>query len=445
MEHPDGSPSSRPTQRRAPGAAMGAVSEVGTHDPSLLLRCVGDGSVTAVLDDRVGTGVRVGDVVGDLAVPRQSAALQALVHRVARDHTPAAAWIAFGGVAGGSHVLQVVGMMDHVAGPPATPDVVVAAAADPLALERLLQAWADGPDDVLSLLQRAMARSDPLPDPQSGRSGSSDSLMAGVLTASIAELRELVATMGDQVESQRRLAEDRAEVLAAVAHDLRSPLGSIVGFAELLRPRLAGRLDDDERLCLERIEAQGHRLLRLADDLVDASTIDEGAVRLDLEDVLLADLLAEAVALYAPTAQQKGISVSLAGPEPAAVGTLDRARFHRVLDNLLSNAIKFSAAHVGARIRVGGEIEDGAVHVTVEDEGVGIEPERFDRLFDRFTVTHTPGTEGERGSGLGLAITAALVRAHGGGLTLSSEPECGTRVIVRIPRSGPASSDPSDG
>jgi signal transduction histidine kinase len=213
------------------------------------------------------------------------------------------------------------------------------------------------------------------------------------------ELRRLLTGERRLVESLRELDRQKAEFTAVVAHDLRSPLTSIRGYAELLREG-----GPSER-ALAAIERNSDRLLRLVDDLTG------GAGELALEKVDLAELARAAVEQARPAAHAGRVELEL-DLEPSPVQG-DAHRLAQVFDNLIGNAVKYSpGGHVCIYVRPG-----GIVHVS--DTGVGIPADELPRVFDRFYRAST--SSGFLGSGIGLATAQAIVEAHGGAIEVTSE------------------------
>lgn len=222
---------------------------------------------------------------------------------------------------------------------------------------------------------------------------------------------------------------ERAEFLAVVSHEMRTPLTSIIAFSELLRGE-AGGLSPDGLRFLGIIERNADRLLRLIDDLLMLNRGAVGSQPLDLTQVSLPDLAAESVKSAGPVAAKSGVTVHLdAGEGPDVVA--DPRRLTQVLDNLIGNAVKFS--HVEGLVRVRLRYVRGTWRIDVSDTGIGIPPDEEARLFGLFVRGSNARTAGLPGTGLGLAIVKSLVEMHGGHVKVESVLDRGTKFSVFLP------------
>ncbi|HEY6493563.1 MAG TPA: HAMP domain-containing sensor histidine kinase [Trebonia sp.] len=221
----------------------------------------------------------------------------------------------------------------------------------------------------------------------------------------------------------------RAEFLAVVSHEMRTPLTSIISFSELLRGEASG-LSPDGLHFLDIIERNADRLLQLIDDLLMLNRLEAGGLPLELTEVSLPDLAADAVKNAAPVAAKSGVTVHLdAGEGPLLVA--DPRRLAQVLDNLIGNAVKFS--HVGGLVRVGLRQARRTWRIDVSDTGIGIPSDEVTRLFGPFVRGSNARTAGLPGTGLGLAIVKSLVEMHGGQVKVESVLEEGTTFSVFLP------------
>jgi signal transduction histidine kinase len=225
------------------------------------------------------------------------------------------------------------------------------------------------------------------------------------------------------------LDDRRSEFLAVVSHELRTPLTSIVSFSELLRGEAAGLSADGVRF-LDIIERNADRLLRLIDDLLMLNRLESGALPLEVEEVVIPDLVAEAVKSAVPVAAKSRVTIHLDEGEGPPIHA-DPRRLLQVLDNLIGNAVKFS--HVGGLVRVSAKYLRGSWRIDVSDTGIGIPADEAARLFGPFTRGSNARIAGLPGTGLGLSIVKSLVEMHGGHVTVESELDVGTTFSVFLP------------
>ncbi|MGI8856012.1 MAG: GAF domain-containing protein [Thermomicrobiales bacterium] len=227
------------------------------------------------------------------------------------------------------------------------------------------------------------------------------------------------------ISERRALEQQRQDFIAMVAHDLKNPLTTMKGYAQLLQRRGAY----SERN-VATIVAQADRLERLIDDLRDVTRIDAGHLALDRAPVDLAALVRANV--EESRALSEAHTIHLEMPDEPVTGLWDAGRLAQVIENLLSNAVKYSPDGGTIRVRVDGT-EDEA-RLAVIDEGIGIPPEALARVFERFYRSDTGVAANRKGLGLGLYISKALVEAHGGTITAESLSPTGSAFSVTLPR-----------
>jgi PAS domain S-box-containing protein len=231
-----------------------------------------------------------------------------------------------------------------------------------------------------------------------------------------------------EVERANRL---KSEFLASMSHELRTPLHTIIGFAELLAEELEGPLNEKQKRFLNHVHQDSLHLLDLINDVLDISKIEAGGMELHTESFDAREVVRVAVDSIRTIAAAKAISIENRVENETFV-LADRVRFREILSNLLSNAVKFTPD--GGRVEVGmGTLQEGKVVFFVSDTGVGIAPEDFEAIFDKFRQVGS-ATHGVReGTGLGLAIVKHLVEMHGGSIWLESTVGAGSCFTFSIP------------
>ncbi len=235
-------------------------------------------------------------------------------------------------------------------------------------------------------------------------------------------------------ERARERAEEadrvKTEMLGIAAHDLRNPLSSIIGFADLIRLE-RGSLDDARRYAGV-IVAAAERTLKLVSDLLEAAVLDAGEIRLQPVPCDLSAVLADAIARARSRANSKQQSVEFRSASGAFV-LADVARLEQVFDNLLSNAVKFSP--IKGVIEVWVEVDATQVRAAIRDYGPGLSQDDRRQLFRRFQRLSARPTGGESSTGLGLAIVKDLVELHGGTVRAESDGlGCGATFYVELKR-----------
>ena len=267
--------------------------------------------------------------------------------------------------------------------------------------------------------------------------------MAGAVGRELARglrLADLYERERDMVRQLRELDDAKADFLSATSHELRTPLTSILGYTELLVEGDAGQLDDRQRSMMEVIDRNARRLLLLIDDLLTMSRIDAGRLTITPTNVRIGTLLDGVSDAMRPLAGAAGLSLIIPPVDPDATMWADERAIERALLNLASNAIKFTPS--GGSVTLRAEPDDGGVHVTVSDTGVGIPLNEQDQLFTRFFRSSESRARAVQGTGLGLAIVRHIVEAHGGTVGVTSEPGRGTDFWFTLPppphETGPA-------
>lgn len=249
-------------------------------------------------------------------------------------------------------------------------------------------------------------------------------------------LNAMLERIESSVAAQERSAARLRQFVADASHELKTPVATIRGYAELFRRGAADR-PDDLRKVIGRIEAEADRMGVLVEDLLQLANLDQDRP-LERERVDLRQLAVDAVDDTAAAAPDR--SFRLVGDDAVPVSA-DAARVRQAIGNLLSNVIEHTPASAAATVRV--STADGFGIVEVADEGPGIAAEDLDRIFERFFRTGQTRSGPSGGAGLGLAIVTAIADAHGGDISATSVVGSGTTFRLRLPAKA-ASEQPAD-
>lgn len=249
----------------------------------------------------------------------------------------------------------------------------------------------------------------------------------------------------NQVRARQEIAAARAEAerankaksefLAAMSHDLRTPINSISGYAELAEEGVYGPLTEQQRKVMGRIRRAGKHLLALINDILGFAKIEAGHIELKVADVPVSEVVASSGAMIEVQATNKALSFAARpGPEQVQVRA-DRERLTQILTNLLTNAVKFTEA---GSVTIGWQADDRAVRIAVSDTGRGIPADKVASIFEPFIQAGHSAEERQQGVGLGLAISRELALAMGGDLTVESAVGQGSTFTLRLARAADA-------
>jgi histidine kinase len=242
------------------------------------------------------------------------------------------------------------------------------------------------------------------------------------------ELGELAARFNQMAETLEGVEERRRDLIADVAHELRTPLASIAGYMEGLMDGVV--LPEPETF--HRVHREAVRLQRLVNDLQELSRAEAGQVPIHRRRVEIRDLVEAAVARLRPQFEDKGVALAAEVAAALPPVLVDPDRIGQVLTNLIGNALQYTPP--GGTVTVRGGREDGRVTIAVADTGIGIAAEHLLHVFDRFYRVDRSRARASGGSGIGLTIVRHLVEAHGGSIRAESPgPGCGSTFTVTLP------------
>ena len=240
--------------------------------------------------------------------------------------------------------------------------------------------------------------------------------------------RELEAA---RAEAERQSAR-KSEFLARISHELRTPLNAILGFSDVLRQELFGKLGNEKYLDYARdIHESGEHLLSLVNDLLDLARIEAGRFQVQFTEVDLAEVVEEAVRLLRDQAQEAQIDLRVVIPQDLPKVVADARSVKQILLNLLSNAIKYGRQ--GGRVVVSlRQLPEGGLELAVKDDGPGMSEEELQQALEPFARVERTG-EGKPGTGLGLPLAKALAEANKARFEVESAPGEGTVARVVFP------------
>jgi signal transduction histidine kinase len=224
----------------------------------------------------------------------------------------------------------------------------------------------------------------------------------------------------------------KSEVLGTVAHDLKNPLGVILGRTEMLTEMVADAASsaDNIKAQVGHIRTAAHRVKEMIDSLISDAMADALDITIRREPVDLVAMLRDLVDASQPLAARKDQAIALSAP--GRIDWLcDQDRIREAIDNVLSNAIKYSP--IGGRIEVAVEAGDQSAVIRITDEGPGLSPEDIARLFGRFQRLSAKPTGGETSTGLGLSIVKRIVDLHGGTVEAETTGPSGTTFKIALP------------
>ena len=249
----------------------------------------------------------------------------------------------------------------------------------------------------------------------------------------------------DQLLQARTLAEEsnaaKAKFLSMVSHDLRSPLTTIDGNAQLLASLADGPLTPGQRESVDAIREAVRMQMSMVNDILEFARLESGRVSVRPIPLAIGDVLARAEALVRVQMSEAGLKFSVTGCESTASVLADPDRLQQILLNLLTNAAKFTPP--GGEITLSCASGDERVRLSVRDTGIGIAADHLQRIFSPFVQLDTSRTSApnaaSRGVGLGLAISRDLARAMGGDVTAVSNPGAGSIFTIDLPAAAPSS------
>jgi two-component system phosphate regulon sensor histidine kinase PhoR len=243
--------------------------------------------------------------------------------------------------------------------------------------------------------------------------------------AYLASRKGVIITFFDMTDIQN-VVRMKKDFILNVSHELRTPLTAVKGFAETLE----GEVSPAGREYLGIIRRNTDRLIRIIEDMLTLSELEEKPALMAVETVDLRRLADHVIAIFEPRAREKNLTIDLRADEPLPAIKGDPFRLEQMLINLIDNAVKYTEKGSVAVIL---RWEDGRAVVEVNDTGIGIPAEHLNRIFERFYVVDRSRSRKLGGTGLGLSIVKHIVSLHGGEIDVESTEGAGTRFLIRLP------------
>lgn len=249
------------------------------------------------------------------------------------------------------------------------------------------------------------------------------------------DFNQMAAALRKAATHERELEQARRDLIAAVSHDLRTPLAAVRALIEAVADGVAANPETEARY-LRSAQGEIAHLSQLVDDLFELAQIDAGLLRLNLEQASLHDLISDTLSSLQPQAERQGVQLVGEVADGVDPVLMSPPKLQRVLHNLIGNALRHTPSDGTILLRA---LPDGAfVRVEVADTGEGIPledlPHVFDRAFRGERSRTRQGVEGSAGAGLGLTIARGLVEAHGGTIQVESRRGAGTRFCFTLQR-----------
>ncbi|MGD0174139.1 MAG: ATP-binding protein [Anaerolineales bacterium] len=253
-------------------------------------------------------------------------------------------------------------------------------------------------------------------------------------------VRERTVELSHALERLSELNQLKADFVANISHELRTPMTHIVGYIDLLADDTFGPVSPQQREALETLHRAAERLNGLIDDLIQFSDTSRGGITLNVQSVSLRDVIQEMLSRMMSKAQRGNVRIEIHLPSDLPPVHADGRKITWVISQLVDNGIKFTPSGGKVTLRAGGASD--RVWVTVEDTGVGIPASRMNELFEPFHQLDGSITRRQGGTGMGLYLCKQIVEAHGSKITLQSKEGSGSMFLFDLPIARPPEAKP---
>jgi signal transduction histidine kinase len=246
-----------------------------------------------------------------------------------------------------------------------------------------------------------------------------------------ARVRERTAELTQALEKLSELSRLKADFIANISHELRTPMTHIVGYIDLLADDTFGPLSPQQRDALDTLRRASQRLHDLIEDLIQFSDSSRNGITLSLQSVSIRECVQEALARLSAKSQQGNVRIDVRLPSDLPPVRADHRKITWVISQLVENGIKFTPS--GGRITVLAGLSSDRVWITIEDTGIGIPPARMKELLEPFHQLDGSSTRRRGGTGMGLYLSRMIVDSHGSKLTMQSKEGIGTKLMFDLP------------
>lgn len=308
----------------------------------------------------------------------------------------------------------------------------------PLACLGLLASLALGRTSALAARQHFLARQEAISHRQQIEQQVEErKLLEDELILLRSEMQHLVEKRTEELRTARDAAElanrSKSEFMASISHELRTPLNAIIGFSDMMRSGMFGSSDSERfRNYCTSIQESGENLLKVLNDILDVSSLDNGSMVLEEEEVDPVALLANILVIKKPQLDEAGLELDfhVSGHLPMIMA--DPGRLRQCLNALLSNAVKFSREDGKITVSID-RTGEGCLDIIIQDQGIGMTSAELAIAQEPFRQVDGRLERKYEGTGLGLPLATSIIDLHGGHLRIESEPEKGTKVVIRLP------------
>ncbi len=242
-----------------------------------------------------------------------------------------------------------------------------------------------------------------------------------------AQRQELI----EKTQEVERANQLKSEFLANMSHELRTPLNVIIGFSELMADEVPGKINEEQRQCLSDVLNSSQHLLRLINGVLDLSRIESGKVELNMQSIALGEVISSLTRTMMPILTPRKQSLDIEIEEGLPLICADEGKLAQVLLNLVDNSSKFTPD--GGKLKIEAVRDGDWCRVSVIDNGIGINKEDQERIFEPFSRLENPLVKERGGTGLGLALVKQIVERYGGLIWVESEYGKGSRFNFTVP------------